>query len=70
MCEPLNVGVHACSHAFVGRETNVLVMGEGLIGLVLVMFARAFGAPRIIIVDVDAEHLSMEKKNLGLMNVS
>jgi len=64
MCEPLSVGVHACRRASVGPETNVLIMGAGPIGLVTVLCARAFGAPRIIIADVDEERLSMAK-NVG-----
>jgi len=62
MCEPLSVGVHACRRASVGPETNVLVMGAGPIGLVAMLSARAFGAPRIIIVDVDEQRLLMAKK--------
>ncbi|XP_022984439.1 sorbitol dehydrogenase [Cucurbita maxima] len=61
MCEPLSVGVHACRRANVGPETNVLVMGAGPIGLVTMMAARAFGAPRIVIVDVDDFRLSVAK---------
>ncbi|XP_039033033.1 sorbitol dehydrogenase [Hibiscus syriacus] len=53
MCEPLSVWVHTCRRANIGPETNVLVMGAGPIGLVTMMAARAFGAPRIVIVDVD-----------------
>ncbi|CAF2121969.1 BnaA03g12920D [Brassica napus] len=53
MCEPLSVGVHACRRAEVGPETHVLVMGAGPIGLVTMLAARAFGVPRIVIVDVD-----------------
>ncbi|KAK9008735.1 hypothetical protein V6N11_075618 [Hibiscus sabdariffa] len=64
MCEPLSVGVHACRRAKVGPETNVLVMGAGPIGLVTMLAARAFGAPRIVIVDVDDNRLSVAK-NLG-----
>lgn len=61
MCEPLSVGVHACRRANIGPETNVLVMGAGPIGLVTMMAARAFGAPRIVIVDVDYYRLSVAK---------
>ncbi|WCJ36578.1 Sorbitol dehydrogenase [Euphorbia peplus] len=61
MCEPLSVGVHACRRANIGPETNVLVMGAGPIGLVTMLAARAFGAPRIIIVDVDDYRLSVAK---------
>lgn len=61
MCEPLSVGVHACRRANIGPETNVLVMGAGPIGLVTMLAARAFGAPRIVIVDVDDYRLSVAK---------
>uniref|UniRef100_A0A6M2EVR4 Enoyl reductase (ER) domain-containing protein n=1 Tax=Populus davidiana TaxID=266767 RepID=A0A6M2EVR4_9ROSI len=61
MCEPLSVGVHACRRANIGPETNVLVMGAGPIGLVTLLAARAFGAPRIVIVDVDEYRLSVAK---------
>ncbi|KAJ0042715.1 hypothetical protein Pint_17363 [Pistacia integerrima] len=64
MCEPLSVGVHACRRATVGPETNVLIMGSGPIGLVTLLAARAFGAPRIVIVDVDGHRLSIAE-NLG-----
>lgn len=62
MCEPLSVGVHACRRANIGPETNVLVMGAGPIGLVTMLAARAFGAPRIVIVDVDDHRLSVAKE--------
>nr|DAD48042.1 TPA_asm: hypothetical protein HUJ06_017979 [Nelumbo nucifera] len=64
MCEPLSVGVHACRRAEVGPETKVLIMGAGPIGLVTMLAARAFGAPKIVIVDVDDHRLSVAK-NLG-----
>ncbi|GMP70084.1 hypothetical protein CsSME_00029093 [Camellia sinensis var. sinensis] len=62
MCEPLSVGVHACRRANVGPQTNVLIMGAGPIGLVTMLAARAFGAPRIVIVDVDDCRLSVAKE--------
>lgn len=62
MCEPLSVGVHACRRANVGPETNVLIMGAGPIGLVTLLSARAFGAPRIVIVDVDDYRLRVAKE--------
>ncbi|KAK3039229.1 hypothetical protein RJ639_027933, partial [Escallonia herrerae] len=64
MCEPLSVGVHACRRADIGPETNVLIMGAGPIGLVTMLAARAFGAPRIVIVDVD-DHRLLVAKELG-----
>ena len=62
MCEPLSVGVHACRRANIGPETNVLILGAGPIGLVTMLAARAFGAPRIVITDVDDYRLSVVKK--------
>lgn len=62
MCEPLSVGVHACRRANISPETKVLVMGAGPIGLVTLLAARAFGAPRIVIVDVDQARLSVAKE--------
>lgn len=62
MCEPLSVGVHACRRANVGAETTVLIMGAGPIGLVAMLTARAFGAPRIVVTDIDAHRLSVAKK--------
>ena len=61
MCEPLSVGVHACRRASISPETNVLIMGAGTIGLITLLVARAFGAPRIVITDVDDCRLSMAK---------
>ncbi|XP_054803089.1 sorbitol dehydrogenase-like isoform X2 [Prosopis cineraria] len=65
MCEPLGVGVHACRRANIGPETNVLIIGAGPIGLVTMLSCRAFGAPRIVIVDVDEHRLSVAK-SLGV----
>ncbi|GMH09049.1 hypothetical protein Nepgr_010889 [Nepenthes gracilis] len=62
MCEPLSVGVHACRRANIGPETRVLVMGAGPIGLVTMLAARAFGAPKIVVVDVDGYRLSVAKE--------
>ncbi|KAJ6672025.1 SORBITOL DEHYDROGENASE [Salix viminalis] len=64
MCEPLSVGVHACRRAQIGPETNVLIMGAGPIGLITLLASRAFGAPRVVIADVDDRRLSIAK-NLG-----
>ena len=62
MCEPLSVGVYGCRRAKVGAETSVLIIGAGPIGLVTLLSARAFGAPRIVVVDVDDFRLSFAKK--------
>lgn len=59
MCEPLSVGVHACRRAGAGPHTKVLVLGCGPIGLVTLMAAKAFGSPRVVVVDVDENRLKM-----------
>ncbi|KMZ69199.1 Sorbitol dehydrogenase [Zostera marina] len=61
MCEPLSVGIYACRRANVGPDTRVLIFGAGPIGLVTMLAARAFGVPRIILVDVDDFRLSLGK---------
>ncbi|KAJ8448673.1 hypothetical protein Cgig2_010560 [Carnegiea gigantea] len=68
MCEPLSVGLHACRRASTGPETTALIMGAGPIGLVTMLAARAFGAPRIVIVDVHDYRLSVAKQ-LGADNI-
>lgn len=62
MCEPLSVGVHACRRVNIGPGMKVLVMGAGPIGLVTMLAARAFGAPKVVIVDVDDYRLSVAKE--------
>ncbi|KAG5533744.1 hypothetical protein RHGRI_027808 [Rhododendron griersonianum] len=61
MCEPLSVGVHACRRAKVSPLTRVLIVGAGPIGLVTMLAARAFGAPKIVIIDIDDCRLSFAK---------
>lgn len=62
MCEPLSVGVYACRRGNVGPEKCVLVIGAGPIGLVTMISARAFGSPKIVVVDVDDQRLAVAKK--------
>ncbi|GAA0165920.1 dehydrogenase [Lithospermum erythrorhizon] len=68
VCEPLSVGVYGCRRANIGPHTKVLVMGAGPIGLVTMLAARAFGAPRIVMADVNADRLAAAKK-LGATEV-
>eukprot|EP00897_Mesotaenium_endlicherianum_P003432 jgi/Mesen1/3116/ME000184S02183 len=57
MCEPLSVGVHACRRAGSIVGANVAILGAGPIGLVTMLVARAFGASRVAITDVDPKRL-------------
>ncbi|KAL0843954.1 hypothetical protein Bca101_017200 [Brassica carinata] len=59
MCEPLSVGVHACCRPEVGPETKCIA---GSIGLITMLAARAFGVPKIVIVDVDDNSLTVAEQ--------
>lgn len=59
MCEPLAVGVYACTKANIRPGTRVLITGAGPIGLVSLLSARAFGASNICITDVDERRLAI-----------
>ncbi|EFJ11947.1 hypothetical protein SELMODRAFT_271876 [Selaginella moellendorffii] len=59
MCEPLSVGVHGCRRAGIVPGVRLLVLGAGPIGLVTMLAARAFGATRIVVTDVDASRLAV-----------
>jgi L-iditol 2-dehydrogenase len=59
LCEPLSVGVHACRRASAGPHTRALVLGAGPIGLVTLLAAKAFGCPRVVVVDVDDARLRL-----------
>ncbi|KAH0932353.1 hypothetical protein HID58_009470 [Brassica napus] len=54
--------VYTLVAAEVGPETHILVMGAGPIGLVTMLAARSFGVPRIVIVDVDDNRLTVAKQ--------
>ncbi|XP_057307172.1 sorbitol dehydrogenase-like [Hydractinia symbiolongicarpus] len=62
LLEPLSVGVHACRRAGVVMGDTVLILGAGPIGLVTLMVAKAAGASRIAITDLDANRLQMASK--------
>lgn len=54
MVEPLAVGVHAVNKARVRLGDTVVVLGAGTIGVLTALAARAAGAGRILVTDVDA----------------
>ncbi|XP_051116633.1 sorbitol dehydrogenase-like [Andrographis paniculata] len=62
LCEPLSCAIHACRRANISVETNVLVVGAGPIGLLTMLAARAFGSPRILVLDIEDSHLEVAKK--------
>jgi len=57
LMEPLSVGIWACRRAGVTAGARVLVTGAGLIGLLAMQVAKAFGATDVAVSDVN-EHRS------------
>ncbi|GME27835.1 putative alcohol dehydrogenase [Neofusicoccum parvum] len=52
LVEPAAVAVHTCRLADVRTGQSVVVFGAGTIGLLCAAVARAFGAARVVVVDV------------------
>jgi D-xylulose reductase len=61
MLEPLAVAVHTISQARLRQGDTVVVMGAGPIGLLCMSIARAFGAGRIVAVDINPSRLDFAK---------
>jgi len=62
LMEPLSVGIWACRKAGVSAGDRVLVTGAGPIGLLAMQVARAFGATRVEISDVNARRLELAER--------
>lgn len=52
LAEPLSVGMQACKRADLHPGSTVCIIGSGPIGLITMKVARAFGAARVIMLDV------------------
>lgn len=62
MIEPLSVAVHACKRSKVTVGSRVLITGAGPIGLYNLMVARAYGAIRIVLTDINEQRLALAKE--------
>jgi len=62
MIEPMTVAVYACKRAQVSVEKDVLITGSGPIGLFNLMVAKAMGANRVVITDLNEERLKLAKQ--------
>ena len=62
MCEPAAVAIHALSQAIVTFGDTVAIFGAGTIGMMLAKIARAWGAGRIILADIDEAKLDFAKR--------
>lgn len=57
MCEPVAVAIHALSQSGVEFGDTVGIFGAGTIGLILAKIARAWGAGKVILADIDSRKL-------------
>lgn len=60
--EPLGVAVHIVRQAAVSPGQSVVVFGAGPVGLLCCAVARAFGATKVIAVDIQAGRLNFAKQ--------
>jgi len=51
--EPFSVGIHAAKRAKLGPGQSVAIMGMGPVGLMAVVAAKAFGAEKIVVADLE-----------------
>jgi L-iditol 2-dehydrogenase len=62
MLEAVSVALHGVSVSAMQGEEDVLVIGAGMIGLLLLQAARAAGASRVFVSDVDETRLRLAKQ--------
>ena len=62
LMEPLAVGVHITRQAGVKPGNSVVIFGAGPVGLLCAAVSRAYGANKIISVDINEERLRFAKK--------
>lgn len=62
LIEPLSVGVHIVKQGEVKPGDSVVVFGAGPVGLLCCAVARAFGAQKVISVDIQPGRLEFAKK--------
>ena len=62
MVEPFAVVVHACRRVKVAVGQNVLVCGAGPVGIMAMLCAKAFGADKVCITDIDPSKLDLAKR--------
>jgi D-xylulose reductase len=60
--EPLSVGVHVTKQANVKPGDSVVVFGAGPVGLLCCAVAKAFGATKVICVDINEERLKFAQE--------
>jgi len=62
LVEPAAVAVHVCRQAGVAPGLSVLVFGAGPVGLLCCAVSRAFGASKVVSVDINEDRLAFAQK--------
>lgn len=62
MLEPACVSLHGLKQVSINLGDNVAVFGAGPIGLMTALFARAWGADKVMLIDIDDAKLDFAKK--------
>lgn len=62
LLEPLSVAIHSCRRGNVQMGHRVLILGAGPIGVLNLLTAKAVGAGRVVITDLDDGRLALAKK--------
>lgn len=62
LIEAVSVAVHAVSLTPIALDDTVVVVGAGMIGLLTMQAARAAGAGRAIVLDIDSARLDLARK--------
>jgi L-iditol 2-dehydrogenase len=59
LVEPLTIAIHAIERVELREGARVAVFGAGVIGLMAVMALKAYGAGEVIVIDVQADKLTL-----------
>ncbi|CAB3397905.1 unnamed protein product [Caenorhabditis bovis] len=62
LLEPLSVAIHSCNRGNVKAGQKILVLGSGPIGILNLLTAKALGAERVVITDLEDTRLMLAKK--------
>ena len=62
LAEPAAVSLHALQQTSIRLMDTVAIFGAGAIGLMLGEFARALGAGKVILLDIDAQKIAFAQK--------
>ena len=62
MIEPFSCIVHACRRLNITAGQNVLVCGAGAMGMMAFLCAKAFGANKVFITDINESRLELAEK--------